>query len=522
MQPGRSGIGTAVQRLTWGLALGLQLALAGPAAVAAEPAVTPTLTPASILQAADLQADAALLREAYQTLHPGLYRYRTRAEMDQAFGTLEQEFSRDRTVADAYLALARLTTYVQCGHTYPNFFNQSEAVERALLQRPRVPFEFRWLDRRMVVTHSYVPELRAGAEVLAIDGRPVAQILADLMPYSRADGGNDAKRISNLEVQGTDRYEAFDVYFPLVHPRDESQPLRLDVRLAPGEPVRQLAVAMMPASARRTAEGAPRGETSPWTYREVEPGVGLLTMQTWALYNSKFGWEAYLDRLFTDLVARGTGDLVIDLRGNEGGDSVGDRILAHLVSKDSAAEPVERRTRYRSVPEALRPYLETWDKSFFDWGETAVDAGNGFYRLTKYDNDDAGAVIKPVAPRYTGRVWVLVGAVNSSATFEFASAVQRERLGTLVGQPTGGNQRGITGGAFFFMRLPRTGFEVDVPLIGQYPLTKQPVPDAGIEPDVFVQPRVDDIAAGRDAELAATMERIAAARKGTDGHNAAR
>jgi Peptidase family S41 len=522
MKSGRPGLWTAARRLAWGVVLGLQLALTSPAAIAAEPSATPTLTPASVLRAADLQADAALLREAYQTLHPGLYRYRTRAEMDQAFGALEQEFSRDRTVAEAFLALARLTTYVQCGHTYPNFFNQSDAVASALLQRPRVPFEFRWLDRRMVVTHSYTPELRAGTEVLAIDGRPVAQILADLLPYSRADGGNDAKRISNLGVQGTDRYEAFDVYFPLVHPRAESQPLQLDVRLAPGGPVSQVQVPLMPASDRRVVDGSPKGDANPWTYREVEPGVGLLTMPTWALYNSKFGWEAYLDQLFTDLVARGTGDLIIDLRGNEGGDSVGDRILARLVSKDSAAEPVERRTRYRSVPGALRPYLDTWDKSFFDWGDAAVDAGRGFYRLTKYDNDDAGVVIKPVAPRYTGRVWVLVGAVNSSATFEFASAVQRERLGTLVGQPTGGNQRGITGGAFFFLRLPRTGLEVDLPLIGQFPLTKQPVPNAGIEPDVFVQPRVEDITAGRDAELAATMERIAAARKVTNGPGAGR
>jgi hypothetical protein len=374
----------------------------------------------------------------------------------------------------------------------------------------------------MVVTHSYAPELRAGTEVLAIDGRPVSQILADLLPYSRADGSNDAKRISNLEVQGNDRYEAFDVYFPLVHPRDESQPLRLEVRLAPGEPVRKMQVAMMPASERRAVEGVPKDDASPWTYRELEPGVGLLTMPTWALYNSKFGWEAYLDQLFAGLVTRDASDLIIDLRANEGGDSVGDRILAHLVSKDSAAEPVERRTRYRSVPAALRPYLDTWDKSFFDWGDAAIDAGNGFYRLNKYDNDDAGAVIKPVAPLYTGRVWVLVGAVNSSATFEFASAVQRERLGTLVGQPTGGNQRGITGGAFFFLRLPRTGFEVDLPLIGQFPLTTQPVPDAGIEPDVFVQPRVEDIAVARDAELAAVMERIAAARDSRIGPSAAR
>ena len=48
----------------------------------------------------------------------------------------------------------------------------------------------------------------------------------------------------------------------------------------------------------------------------------------------------------------------------------------------------------------------------------------------------------------------------------------------LVGQPTGGNQRGITGGAFFFLRLPNSKIEVDVPLIGQYPATEQP--DGGL------------------------------------------
>jgi C-terminal processing protease CtpA/Prc len=342
------------------------------------------------------------------------------------------------------------------------------------------------------------------------------------MPYARADGANDAKRVSDLEVQGRGQYEAFDVYLPLLYRRDDAQRLELEVRPLPGEPARKLTVPWMRFEDRRVVEGTPRGDANPWTYREPEPGVGLLTMPTWAMYNSTFKWEPYLDQLFTDLVARGTKELVIDLRDNEGGDSVGDRILAHLLTRDAAAEPVERRTRYRTVPETLRPYLDTWDKSFFDWGDSATVADNGFYRLTKYDNDAAGAVVRPLAPRYTGRVWVLVGAVNSSATFEFASAIRRESLGTLVGQPTGGNQRGITGGAFFFLRLPRTGLEVDLPLIGQFPVTTGPVPNSGIEPDVYVQPRVEDIAAGRDAELAEVLERIAAGRKSTGGLNAAR
>lgn len=468
-----------------------------------------------LIPAADLQADAALLRRAYETLHPGLYRYRSKTEIDDAFTALNGEFARDRTLAEAYLAIGRLTTKVQCGHTYPNFFNQGEEVEQALLQRPRVPFEFRWLDRRMVVTRTYadMPELQRGTEVLAIDGQPVARILDALLPYSRADGGNDSKRISNLEVQGYGRYEAFDVFFPLVFPRDDSKPFALEVRSAPGAGTQSLLVPAMAAGRRIVTEGAPTDDVNPWTYRDVAAGVGLLSMPTWALYNSKFDWKSYLDRFFGELNAKGTADLIIDLRANEGGDSVGDRILAHLIDRNLPAEPVVRKTRYRKVPDDLRPVLETWDPAFYDWGEAAVDLGDGFYRLTKYDNDPGGAVVGALSPRYAGRIWLLIGPVNSSATFEFAAAVQRHRLGTLVGQPTGGNQRGITGGAFFFLRLPGSGIEVDLPLIGQFPISDRPLPDAGLEPDVPVQRRVEDIATGRDAELAAVLQRIAAARR---------
>jgi C-terminal processing protease CtpA/Prc len=287
----------------------------------------------------------------------------------------------------------------------------------------------------------------------------------------------------------------------------------LQVRDPAGSEARSVQAPAMDRAQRVVTQGTPRGDDNPWTYREVKPGVGLLVMPTWALYNSKFAWESYLTALVGELNAMGTQDLIIDLRANEGGLSVGDHLLAHFIERPLPAEPVLRKTRYRTVPDALRPYLETWDKSFYDWGTNAVDLGDGFFRLTQYDTAPDGNVVQPLAPRYAGRVWVLVGNVNSSATFEFASAVQRHRLGTLVGQPTGGNQRGITGGAFFFMRLPKTGIEADVPLIGQFPLTTAPVPDAGLEPDVRVATTAADIAAGRDPELEEVLLRIAAARQ---------
>ena len=50
--------------------------------------ITPDSTAPSgadaMLRAADLQADAALLRRAYETLHPGLLRYNSPAQIDAA------------------------------------------------------------------------------------------------------------------------------------------------------------------------------------------------------------------------------------------------------------------------------------------------------------------------------------------------------------------------------------------------------------------------------------------------------
>ncbi|OAG66134.1 hypothetical protein A7D17_22085 [Xanthomonas floridensis] len=78
------------------------------------------------------------------------------------------------------------------------------------------------------------------------------------------------------------------------------------------------------------------------------------------------------------------------------------------------------------------------------------------------------------APAWTlamdsGRVFVLTSAGNSSATFGFARQLQRNGLATLVGQPTGGNLRGISGSAFFFLHLPNAKIKVDRPLVGQAP-----------------------------------------------------
>src|SRR5271163_3836441 len=116
-----------------------------------QPANTQSPAPATnpVIKSADLERDVEVLRHAYEELHPGLYRYNTKAEMDAKFEALRKELSQDRSLPDAYLAFSVFAAQVKCGHTYPNFFNQEKTIAAALFQgRNRVPFYFRWLGGR--------------------------------------------------------------------------------------------------------------------------------------------------------------------------------------------------------------------------------------------------------------------------------------------------------------------------------------------------------------------------------------
>jgi hypothetical protein len=456
-----------------------------------------TLATPAFATGADWSEDIRILRRAYEALHPGLYRYATPTQTARRLDALERTFATGPSLPEAYLALSRFLGTVRCGHTYANFYNQSDAVSAALFDgATRLPFHFRLLGDRMIVTKNQSDDARLarGAEILSIDGKTLREIVRALMPYARADGGNDAKRRALLEVRGNDGYETFDVFHPLVFPVRNG---RLAIRARPAGAARaeRFEVAAIDLATRRAAMAHSADKNAPaWTLRAPEPGLALLTTPNWALYNSTWDWRAFLDEAFAQIADNRA--LIVDVRGNEGGLDCGNDIIARLIDHDLSLASFERRVRFRETPADLNPYLDTWDRSFRTLGKDATDIGGGFYRLP--DAEGVGATT-PKGPRFRGKVFVLTDAQNSSATFQFAQTVQASGLGKLVGGATGGNRRGINGGAFFFLRLPQSGLEADLPLIGRFPA--DPQPDAGLLPDVGVADTAEDIAAGRDRVL---------------------
>ena len=467
-----------------------------------------------IADAAGLQADAALFARAYTALHPGLLRYQSAAEAQARFAVLRREFDRPTTRAEAYLAFSRVTAAVRCGHSFLNPANQ-EGPGLALISdsRDRLPFRFAWLGGRMVVLdgRGSHPALTPGAEVLSIGGVSCRTLLRDLRPLVPADGANDARRIRSLDVRGEENWPLFDVLLPMLRPEAVAGgTARLQVRPSGSGSVRSFEVPLLTRAerVRGTLPGVTNGGDEPaWRMERLADGSGWLAMPTWAVFDRKWNWRTVLESDLDQLAADRAPGLVIDLRGNVGGLDVGAVILSRLVDRDTPRPPERQLTRYRHTPADLDPHLKTWDRRFRDWGEAAAGPDpQGFYALARDPDDEEGGLIRPRGRRFRGRVVVLTDAANSSATFGFAELIKLRGLGVLVGQATGGSRRGINGGAFFFLQLPNSGLEVDVPLIGYYPTTPQP--DAGVAPDLAITVTAGDVALGRDPQRLAALAQV--------------
>ena len=144
------------------------------------------------------------------------------------------------------------------------------------------------------------------------------------------------------------------------------------------------------------------------------------------------------------------------------------------------------------------PYLQTWDPAFkrpkipSDYEKTKT----GLYYKKNTRSTES---ISPNQNHFAGQVYLLINATNSSSSFFMADILQENKYVKLVGEATGGTKQGINGGQFFFLYLPSSGIEVDIPLIYQAPIEKRK--DEGIKPNILVKTTANDIAKSVDAQL---------------------
>jgi len=462
-----------------------------------------------ILTPSEMQNDLAILQSAWVNLHPGLYRYNTPNQIQEYFNALKIKCSTSLDERTFYLLLSQLAEKIKCGHTFLNPLNMDSTTQSRILPKNIIPFFFEVVSNgKLIITYNLSDNksIKKGDEIVAINGISAKTIIDSLLTVSRSDGRNSiGKKLNNINEtpDEADAYSLFDIYFPFFFPSN-TETFKLTTKKLSSKSTNNNTVNSISFDTRisifeKSFGKIPVAEKT-WDYKILNEQTAYMKFGTFAFWNSDFNAKKFVDSIFNDLSKRlSVKNLIIDIRNNEGGDNTGDYILSYITNKELGCDDPDRVCyRFLEIPDSLLTHLSTWDNSFKKPKDPTKFTLNeiGLYELK--NSGQPSDYINPKPNGFRGNVYLLSNAKNSSAGYEMARNFRVAQLGKIVGETTGGSQQGINGGEFFFLTLPNSKFEIDLPLIYSYHANKE---DIGIKPDYEVNSSQRDISNGKDTQL---------------------
>lgn len=202
----------------------------------------------------------------------------------------------------------------------------------------------------------------------------------------------------------------------------------------------------------------------------------------------------FIDSAFQQIHAAGARTLLIDLRGNPGGDnSFSDPMIAYFADKPFW---FCRKFSVRTSAVTKAFWKDVTDTSLLDLKQQILTHANG---------DTFSVRFNTYSPRrdslhFKGQVYALVNKYSYSNTVSVAAIIQDYHLGKILGEPTA--DVATTYGANHELKLPHTGLDVAYPKA----LIVRPSGDTrlkGVTPDVLLE---DDPFTPEDEMLEAAIK----------------
>ena len=416
------------------------------------------LYPSVAHQVPALQEDLRFLRNRLLDRHPDPYMYCTPEQLQHAFDSLETSIQRPLSELEFLSRIAALYPLLGDGHTMflPSPFTSS----RGMFTK-KFPLAVERIGDRLYIraNGSSDDRLKPGSEIISMNGVPAAAIMDTLLMRQIRDGHNTTypRWILNNWFKEYYRFSfgepsTFDLVL-----EDANCQERVMVNALPRDSIR--------ANMDRNGTIVRKPDQGISVRIESGDSVAVLTIPTFepATLKSDHGQnaKAEVEKAFTAICERKVEYLVLDLRGNQGGDpALGKLLLSYVL--DAPFELVHE-----------GPFS----------GQT-----------------------RPRKDRFQGKLYVLMNGGCFSVTGMVLSCLERHQRAVFIGEEAGGNRTVLSGSPKSF-QLPNTHIACSVST-RLWRLVDRPNDGHGVMPTISVKENIQDVLAGHDAVIEATIDLI--------------
>ena len=451
---------------------------------------------------AQTQADFDLLRKALEEAHTGLYRYVKKPEMDRIFAAQRARLGRPMTRVEFYAVVNEMLAAVRCGHTG---IRPDDGMRAVMTNARMFPLRLLLEGQRLMVMFNDTPAdqtIRPGMEVVEINGRKVSTIFDQIMAKLPGDGDIETGKRARLQRNFGMNYWLFV---------EQTDTFMVRVRDASGT-ISSATLAGV-TDAERTKNQNPLNTTLQAALYKLDwsrDNLGLRFLKDPDIAQIRirgFGGRDYrqwIENTFQTLREKGTKTLILDLRGNGGGqDMYGALLVSYLTDKP-----------FRYFDHINVKVLQPSFKENTDWNaerEKELREGvspnpAGGYLVTEKGHPGV-AEQPPGKYPFLGNVFVLIDGGTFSTAADFCAVTHHLKRATFIGEETGGGYYGNNSGVETTVTLPNSKARLRVPMFEYW--NAVPGYDGkrrGIRPDHLVETKVANLLRGVDEQLEVALK----------------
>ncbi len=416
-----------------------------------------------------LLADLEILATTIRDNHPMMLQYTTRERFENLTQRTAKQFKKVTSPNMAFAALSAMVASIGCGHTY---LYPYPAAQKRLDDIQDLPFDIAIMDKSMYIAKTHTMEFQkyAGAELHRINEVPIDRLISSAYRYISSDVSNVTHKTRMLE-------HYFSFYLNVLMDNPDS----LYIESTAGN-----FLVRFP-----TQYVSPVVEAAETSYQMLPDGPRTVVLTVPNFDDGK----ATIKKCFAYVQKEKLNHLIIDLRGNGGGNGNIGAYLASFVIDSALTYFLDKRTTPLRYPDYMK-------------GREGIMISNRYTEPDSMTRRYAFAIKPQKKAHFDGQLYVLIDGGTFSTGAFVASVLKHRADAIMVGEETGGSEYGIGGGVIGKLELPYTGFSVRFPLYAWWFNTVGENSGRGVMPDVPVSKDPEHFTSKTDLEIEKAMELI--------------